>query len=74
MMMSLVCSCGARKRIAPERRRAYCKLIIGLYDGDMDAVREALRGVGYINNQTERAPERDAEFFEYLFRDATVSG
>ena len=33
-------------------------------------IRQAL---GYKNNQSDRAPERDAEYFEYLFRDANVS-
>lgn len=31
-----------------------------------------LRTVGYSSNQSDRVPERDAEFFEHLFRDANV--
>lgn len=58
--------------IGPERRRAYCRLILSLFDGDIPAAIKELREVGYVNTQTERAPERDVEFFEYLFRDAGV--
>lgn len=36
----------------------------------MTAVSEALRIVGYQTNQSDRAPERDGQFFEYFFRDA----
>ena len=39
----------------------------------MKAAAAELRTVGYTSNQSERAPERDAEFFEHLFRDANVS-
>lgn len=60
-------------RLNPERRRTYCRLIIALCDGDMKAAAAELRTVGYTSNQSERAPERDAEFFEHLFRDANVS-
>lgn len=34
---------------------------------------KALGALGYATTQTQRAPERDAEFFEYLLRDVVVS-
>ena len=36
-------------------------------------VAELLRELGYSNSQSDNVPQRDAEFFEHLFRDATVS-
>lgn len=36
-------------------------------------VAEILRQLGYSTSQTHRAPDRDVQFFEHLFRDATVS-
>lgn len=59
-------------RLAPERRRTYCRLIIALCDGDLKTAAAELKAVGYSSNQSERAPERDAEFFEHIFRDANV--
>ena len=54
------------------KRRAYCLLIVALFEGDFVTASNALQALGYKNSQTDRAPERDAEFFEYLFRDANV--
>jgi hypothetical protein len=63
---------GAR-RLSEERRKAYCRLVIALCDGDLKAASAELRAVGYSSNQSERVPERDAEFFVHMFRDANVS-
>lgn len=38
----------------------------------MLAASKELKAVGYASNQSDRVPERDAEFFEFLFRDANV--
>ena len=65
---------SSHHRLSPERRRTYCRLIIALCDGDLKTAAAELRTVGYSSNQSDRAPERDAEFFEHLFRDANVSG
>ncbi|KAJ1441058.1 hypothetical protein B484DRAFT_390923 [Ochromonadaceae sp. CCMP2298] len=65
---------GMTVRLLPERRRAYCRLILALFDGDLVGAATELRGVGYLSNQSDRAPERDAEFFEFLFRDAHPTG
>eukprot|EP01041_Mallomonas_annulata_P003085 gene3085-6052_t len=62
---------GMTVRLKECSRLAYCKLMIGLFEGDIEVVSAALRDVGYSTNQSDRAPERDAEFFEFLFRDAT---
>jgi len=65
---------GMTVRINETKRRAYCVLIIALFEGDFVTAGNALQVLGYKNNQSERAPERDAEFFEYLFRDANPRG
>jgi predicted unusual protein kinase regulating ubiquinone biosynthesis (AarF/ABC1/UbiB family) len=62
---------GMTVRISKKQRHAYCKLFIGLAEGDIDGVSDALSEIGYATNQRARAPERDAEFFLYLFRNAT---
>ena len=36
------------------------------------AIASILRQLGYSNSQSAYAPERDREFFEYLFRDTSV--
>lgn len=64
---------GMTVRISTERRRAYCRLVLALFEGDMSAGSAVLAEIGYKSNQSERAPERDAEFFEFLLRDASVS-
>eukprot|EP01038_Epipyxis_sp_PR26KG_P009431 gene9431-12707_t len=61
---------GMTVRIPDDRRKSYCRLVLALFEGDIEAASQALKEVGYVNNQTNRVPERDAEFFEYLFRDA----
>jgi hypothetical protein len=61
------------RRLSEERRKAYCRLVIALCDGDLKAASAELRSVGYSSNQSERVPERDAEFFVHMFRDANVS-
>lgn len=61
---------GMTVRISRKQRLAYCKLFLGLAEGDIDAVNKALSEIGYGTNQRSRAPERDAEFFLYLFRNA----
>jgi hypothetical protein len=66
-----ICMLSAR-RLSEERRKAYCRLIIALCDGDLKAASAELRAVGYSSNQSERVPERDAEFFVHMFRDANV--
>ena len=48
----------------------YCRLLLHLFEGELAAASDVLRELGYATNQTHRAPERDAEFFSYLFRDA----
>jgi hypothetical protein len=48
-------------------------MIVALAEGDLKTAAAELRAVGYSSNQSHRAPERDAEFFEHLFRDANVS-
>lgn len=64
---------GMTIRIKTERRKLYCRLIIALFEKDLLSASKILQELGYKNTQSDRAPERDAEFFEYLFRDATVS-
>jgi hypothetical protein len=59
-------------RIVEAKRKAYCLLILALFEGDFVTASNALQALGYKNTQSERAPERDAEFFEHLFRDANV--
>lgn len=59
-------------RLPTDKRRAYCRLVLALYEGNTEAAGQALKSAGYVSNQTGRAPERDAEFFEYIFRDAKV--
>ena len=54
-------------------RLRYCSLLISLQEEDVRGVTAALKALGYVNNQSERAPERDQEFFEFMFRDANVS-
>jgi hypothetical protein len=60
-------------RLSRNTRIQYCKLIIALQEGDVKSGISALKELGYVNNQTDRAPERDFEFFEFLLRDSTVS-
>ena len=38
----------------------------------MTKTKEGLNEIGYVNTQSNRAAERDAEFFQYMFRDAKV--
>ncbi|RYH23149.1 hypothetical protein EON65_18200 [archaeon] len=64
---------GMTVRLSKETRLLYCELVLALFDGDMQAAASCLNRLGYATNQTHRAPERDAEFFEYLLRDAAVS-
>eukprot|EP01034_Spumella_vulgaris_P023848 gene23848-30123_t len=61
---------GMTVRLKAERRKAYCRLVVALFEGDMAEASAALASVGYRSNQSERVPERDAEFFEFLLRDA----
>mmetsp|Transcript_30354 Transcript_30354/g.30851 ORF Transcript_30354/g.30851 Transcript_30354/m.30851 type:complete len:510 (+) Transcript_30354:135-1664(+) len=62
---------GMTVRLEDNRRQAYCRLLIAIYEGDSDAATAALKEVGYSTNQSSRVPGRDAEAFEFLFRDAT---
>ncbi len=59
-------------RLSSKRRKAYCRLIVSLFEADVPGAIQALRDVGYKNSQSDRAPERDVEFFEFLFRSAGV--
>lgn len=61
---------GMTVRLKQERRKQFCRLILGLFEGDFAAASNALKDLGYRTNQSDRAPERDAEFFAHLFRDA----
>jgi hypothetical protein len=63
---------GMTIRIKNDRRRSFCSLIIALFEKDFEKASKILKDLGYLNNQSDRVPERDAEFFEYLFRDAGV--
>lgn len=62
---------GMTVRMKSERRKLYCQLLLSLFEGDMTQAAAILRQLGYQTNQSNRAPERDAEFFEYIFRDAS---
>ncbi len=64
---------GMTVRLAAERRRAYCRLVVALFEGDTAQAGAELSAIGYRSTQSGRAPERDAEFFEFLLRDANVS-
>lgn len=48
----------------------YCQLLNSLFEGDDLCASDALKKLGYETNQSSRAPERDARFFAYLFRDS----
>lgn len=62
-----------QNRLKDETRLLYCRLLISLQEEDTDGVIKALSSLGYVTNQSDRLPERDQEFFEFLFRDANVS-
>lgn len=62
---------GMTYRMPVIRRRLYCKLLLGLAEGDLKSASDALLELGYKTTQTHRVPERDAEFFAYMFRDAS---
>lgn len=65
---------GMTVSLSNKTRLLYCEVVLALFDGDMQAAASCLHKLGYATNQSHRAPERDAEFFEYLLRDAAVSG
>ena len=56
-------------RLSDDRRHAYCKLIIAITKGNIYDAILALSQIGFQTNQSEKYPERDVEFFEYVFRD-----
>ena len=60
-------------RLKPERRKLYCQMIISLFEGDLLSASSHLQALGYLTNQSHRAPERDAQFFEYLLRNVDPS-
>lgn len=63
---------GMTVRLTKVTRLLYCELILALFEGNMELAAGKLRLLGYSTNQSHRAPERDAQFFEFLLRDAMV--
>ena len=55
------------------RRLAYCALFASLSRGDVARALGALRDLGYETTQSGEHPERDVEFFAYVFRDTGAS-
>ena len=50
-------------------RKGYCKLINALLEFDVTGLAEAIQQIGYSNSQSQKHPERDLEFFQFILRD-----
>lgn len=63
-------------RLTGSRRRQWCNFFLSLFEGDHITASKLLKELGFhhiaAENDTTIA-QKDAEFFEHLFRDAAVS-
>jgi CubicO group peptidase (beta-lactamase class C family) len=60
---------GMVVKLNRQQRLGYAQLINAVASMDVSGVHKALAEVGYRNSQSEKHPERDLEFFNFIARD-----
>eukprot|EP00924_Labyrinthula_sp_SR-Ha-C_P014819 snap_masked-scaffold_43-processed-gene-1.83-mRNA-1 protein AED:1.00 eAED:1.00 QI:0/0/0/0/1/1/2/0/1090 len=59
---------GMVVELSEKEKTGYCELLVGIEQLSVSGLTKSIQKIGYENSQSFKKPERDLEFFAYLFR------